>query len=316
MKLLLQHDGKVYDYSQAIVKASLVSSWMNGASKFTFSFDGSNGSLVGNGDYLEFEYEGQKLFAGVVFKFKKDETSIVEVTAYDQLRYLKAKDTVMRKNMNLGEFVKVCTENVLLVTGDLNDTQVKLGDYLFDNQTYLDMIYQSITDTLLLSAYYYVLRDVAGVIELKELYDLRLPLILGDKSLVHKIEIERSIDTDTFNQVKLAKDNEESGLRDIYLAKDSSSIDKIGLLQHFEKVDGNMNDAQIEERAQQLLKLKNRETEKIKISAIGDVRVLGGSGIRIILSSFGIDQWGVVESVTHNFSPVHEMELNLLFTKE
>ena len=76
-----------------------------------------------------------------------------------------------------------------------------------------------------------------------------------------------------------------------------------------------MSSRQIKERADRLIKLKKRETEKLKIPALGDSRVMGGSGVRIVLVNEGIDAWAIVDSVTHTFTPVHTMELSLVFER-
>ena len=313
MKLLIHTDEKVFDFSNVASSITLKSSWANGASKLTFSYSKTVDKKLNNGDYVEFEYQGVKLFAGTVFTVKSNKGD-PEITAYDQLRYFKAKDTVMRKNMSLSELLNVCVGN-LLVTADIQPITEKLPDYLFDNQTYLDMIYQSCSDHLMQTGYYYVLRDNAGKVELKEIYDLRVPIIIGDESLAYNYDYERSIDSDTYNQIKLAKDNQDTGLRDVYIVHDTSLIQKWGMLQYFEKVDNNLNDSQIKERADRLIKLKKRETEKLKLSALGDVRILGGSGVRVVLSNEGIDAWAIVDSVTHTFTPIHTMELSLVFER-
>ena len=313
MKLLIHTDGKVSDFSNVASSIILKSSWTNGASKLTFTYPRSVTKKLNNGDYVEFEYQGVKLFVGTVFTVKSNKEN-QEITAYDQLRYFKAKDTVMRKNMSLSELLNVCVGN-LLVSAAVQPITEKLPDYLFDNQTYLDMIYQSCSDHLMQTGYYYVLRDNAGKVELKEIYDLRVPIIVGDESLAYSYDYEKSIDSDTYNQIKLAKDNQDSGQRDVYVVHDTSLIQKWGMLQYFEKVDNNLNDSQIKERADRLIKLKKRETEKLKLSALGDVRILGGSGVRVVLSNEGIDAWAIVDSVMHTFTPVHTMELSLVFER-
>lgn len=289
----------------------LKSSWNNGASKLTFSLLGDKNS-VKNGDYVTFIHEGNEVFAGFVFEHALQRDGVVKVTCYDQLRYFKAKDSVIRKNMSLKQFVKSRCEALGLRTGELEDSAVTLEPYLFDNQTNLDMIYESINTNLLLNGYYYCLRDEFGKVALKELYSLRLPLQLGDMSGVYDFQSTSSIDVDTYNRVKLAKDNEASGKRDVYIAQDSSTFDTFGVLQYFEKVTSDLNESQLKERAEMLLKVKNRETKKLELSALGDSTVLGGNGIYVKIEEAGIDGWAIVESVTHKFTNPYTMKLSLI----
>ena len=178
MKLLIHTDGKVLDFSYVAAAISLKSSWANGASKLTFRYPKSVGIKLNNGDYVVFEYNEVKLFAGTVFTIKKVNGD-PEITAYDQLRYFKAKDTIMRKNKSLSELLDVCAGN-LLVTTDVAAITEKLPNYLFENQTYLDMIYQSCSDHLVDTGDYYVLRDNAVKLSLKKsmIYVYRLSLAM------------------------------------------------------------------------------------------------------------------------------------------
>ena len=100
------------------------------------------------------------------------------------------------------------------------------------------------------------------------------------------------------------------------MVKDSQTIKQYGLLQYYEKVNENMNTAQIKERAERLVKLKNHETETLKIGeCLGDVRIRGGSGIKLQILSEGIDTWTIVDQVTHKFGTTHEMSLDLVFAR-
>ena len=82
----------------------------------------------------------------------------------------------------------------------------------------------------------------------------------------------------------------------------------------FDKVSADLNESQLAVRANQLLQLKNRETQTLKIDCMGDTRVFGGSGIRIKIAEAGLDLWSVVDQVTHNFGHnKHTMNLELKF---
>ena len=194
----------------------------------------------------------------------------------------------------------------------MDKTEYKLGKYLFDNKTYLDMLYQSIQDNLIGNTYYYTLRDNCGALDLRDTLDLRLPLVIGDESLAYDYDYTRSIDEDTYNYVKVAKDDKKKGVRDTYVVQDSNNISKWGKLILYEKVSANLNDAQLIDRAKMLLSIKNRETETLKIECIGDIRVMGGSGVKVEISAAGLNTWAVVDSVTHNFDK-GTMTLNLIF---
>ncbi len=309
--IIIESEGKVYELDNIVGSVSLTHTWKNGASKLEFECLAKSIQGVANGNYMTFSYNGTNMFAGKVFTVKDTNEGIKKIVAYDQLRYLKAKDTLIRKDNSLTEFIETIACNLQLRISGVTNTLIKLDDYLFDNMTYLDMAYRSISDNLLANGYYYCLYDDFGALVLKDLYDMRTSLVLGDNSLVYNFDYERSVDKDTFNQVKLAFDNKTSGKRDIYITKDSNSISQYGLLQYFEKVTGGTA-GQLIDKSNMLLKLKNRETKKLSLSAIGDLRVRGGTGLKLEIKDINLNCWAIVDKVVHKFDKgLHEMNLDL-----
>ncbi len=310
--MLLINGEELTDIAENI---KLKSSWNNGASIFNFEYSAEKGKGYPNGSTVIFKYNGVDIFYGFLFKTKLDRKKYA-CTCYDQLRYLKAKNSVLREDVTLSEF----TENVCALIGErikigeFDNTEIKLGKYFFDNQSHLDMIYQSIKDNLLLNGYYYALFDNFGTIQLKDLYDLRLPLIIGDNSLATEYSYENSIDEDTYNYIKVAKDDKKKGVRDVYVVEDSNSINQYGKLMLYDKVSADLNEAQLKERAKLILTAKNRETENLEITSIGDTRVVAGSGIKVEIAKSNINTWAVVDAVTHEFKrSSHFMKMNLIF---
>ena len=82
--------------------------------------------------------------------------------------------------------------------------------------------------------------------------------VLGDKSLLNDYEFKSDIDSQTYNSVKLARPNEETGRADVFVAQDSKTIAEWGLLQLYQSVDGDRNDAQMKAQAASTLAYYNR----------------------------------------------------------
>lgn len=303
------------DITDIVTSVKLKATLNNGASVLTFDYPTAKSKGFPNGSEAVFTYNNTNIFYGFLFKSSqsKDNFSCI---CYDQLRYLKASNSIMRQVQTLDSFTNdVCAQvGERMRLGKLDSTEVNLGKYNFDNKTHLDMIYQSIKDNLLLNGYQYVLRDNFGALDLIDAYDLRLPLIIGDSSLATDFEYTNSIDDDTYNYIKVALDDEEKGVRDVYITTQGQTVAAWGKLMLYDKVSAKMNSAQLTERANMLLKIKNRETETLSVECIGDVRVMAGSGIKIEIAQANINGWGMVESVTHEFGKTnHTMKLNLLF---
>lgn len=136
-------------------------------------------------------------------------------------------------------------------------------------------------------------------------------VLVGDGSLMYDYQFKRSIDSETYNKIKLYRDNKDIGKRDVFIGQDSNSIRKC-TLQLYQSVDENMNQAQIREMLDKLMAIKNKETKTFKIKSIGDPRIRAGCYIPIAVSELGINQPFLVDSCTRKFDGSdHTMDLTL-----
>ena len=78
------------------------------------------------------------------------------------------------------------------------------------------------------------------------------------------------------------------------------------------KADDDVNSSQVKQSAQNYLKVKNRETEKLKLQAEGILELTAGKGIKFVLNSENIDKWMWIKSSTHTFTKYeHIMDLEV-----
>ncbi|NBI73764.1 hydrolase, partial [Clostridiaceae bacterium] len=121
-----------------------------------------------------------------------------------------------------------------------------------------------------------------------------------------------SIDDNTYNKVKLTYDNEETGLREVYIAQDSGNINKWGVLQYFDTLKKGENG---QAKADALLKLYNKKTRSLKLTNIlGDNRVRAGSMVvvNLDLGDIKVKNFMLVESCKHIYKEdEHWMDLTL-----
>lgn len=305
------------DISGIAINVKHETRWNDGAGKFTFEYPAALGKLYPNGSTVIFYFGSVNVFYGFLFSTKSNNKKY-SCTAYDQLRYFKSSNSIMRPVGTLSSWVNTvaldCGDRVRL--GTIENTGVNLGKYLFDNKTHLDMIYQSIQDNLIANGYWYALRDEFGALCLRDVVNLRLPLVIGDGSLAKDYDYTRSIDSDTYNFAVVAKDDSKKGVRNVYVAKDDSTMKQWGKLMIYDKVSADLNDAQLASRANRLLGIKNRETEILEnVECAGDSRVIAGNSIRVVISSIGLDKWAVVDHAVHEYkSTEHKMTLSLMFS--
>ncbi len=306
MEFLAEVDGKIYEISELVKSVSYTDKLNDGCSKLEFSYIDDD-LVIKNGNVVRFKYNDANIFYGFVFKVSRNKGKEITVTAYDQLRYCKAKDTIVVKNDTITTLVNKMCNYFNLRKGVLTDTKYKLPVSVQDDKTWLDIIYTAIDDTLTNTGRWYCLRDEFGSIAVRDLQDLQLDLVLGDESLAYEYEYQKSIDDNFYNQIKIVSDNESTGKRDVYIAKDSGSIAK-----YFEVLDKNANPSQAKAKADALLKLYNREVETLELDCLGDVSIRAGSSFFGQIEDINLNRRLIVRSVTHKFIPVHTMSLEVM----
>lgn len=311
MEFIIRVEDTFYEISELVTKISYEDSLNDGCSKLEFTY--INKELeVKNGSVVKFTYNEVPIFQGYVFKVSRSKENEIRVTAYDQLRFCKAKDTLLLKGDTVTSVVNKMCNYFKLQKGTIADTKYILATGVQDNQTWLDIIYTAIRDTLLYKGKWYILRDEFGAVSLRELGELDTELILGDYSLCYDYKFEQSIDHDFYNMIKLVSDDEEAKKAAVTVAKDDTSIGRFGILQYYENVDKKYNGSQVKEMADNLLKLYNREKETISLDCLGDTSIRAGSSFYCKLGDINYNKKLIVKKVSHDFLPDHTMSLEVM----
>lgn len=251
------------------------------------------------------------IFYGFVFQKKRSKGETISVTAYDQLRYLKNKDSYLFVGKTASQFISMVAEDFLLKTGEIADTQYVIEKGILDNKTLFDMFQELLDTTLTNTKKLYVLYDDFGKLTLKNIEDMKLNIILDNES-AEDFDYTSSIDGETYNQIKIAYDNEKSGIRDTYISKDSANMKRWGVLQYYEKTKSEVG---LQQKANALLDLYNRKTRQLNIqNAIGSIKVRAGCsvGLTLALGDINVNHFFICEKVTHTFkADMHLMNLVL-----
>ena len=310
-------NGMLWDISQIAADITWKTTRIGspGSLEFTLVRDGlyqSSDFQYNNGDIVSFRLSGKDVFYGYVFKISEGKDEGVKILCYDQIRYLMMNETYTFKNVTAADVVRQIASDFQLNVGRIDDTGYRIPTMVEDNQKLIDIICKALTLTLINAGRNYFLFDDFGALSVRDSESMLLDFIIGDKSLMYEYATERSIDSDTYNRVKLYRDNQDTGRREVYIAQDSANIAKWGLLQLTQSVDEKMNEAQVNELLNALITIKNRESKALKIDAIGDIRVRAGCYIRIFIEERGINQPFLIEGCTHRFDGGdHTMSLEL-----
>ena len=280
-----------------------------GKLEFTVVKDKSMNILEGNAARMKFN--GNNVFYGFVFTNNRDKGNTVKVTAYDQLRYLKNKDTYVYTNKTASDLVKKIAADFKLNIGTIDQTAHVIKSRVEDNKTLIDMILNALDLTLESKKKLYVLYDDFGKLALKDIESMKLDLII-DEDIGEDFNYSSSIDGETYNKIKLSFENEKTKKRDIYIAQDSKNINSWGVLQYFETIKEGTNGKL---KADALLSLYNKKTRNLSIvNVLGDIRVRGGSSVivNLTLGDITIKNYMIVEKVKHTFkNNEHLMNLTL-----
>lgn len=271
---------------------------------------------ITEGDAVRLKVNGRKIFYGFIFKMQRDKEQIITVTAYDQLRYLKNKDTYVYENITAGDLIKMIASDFKLKIGSIENTKYKIPSRVESNTTLFDMIGNALDLTLQNKKKMYVMYDNFGKITLKKLGDMKVgnknKYLLIDEETGENFDYTSSIDDNTYNKIKLTYDNNKTGKREVYIAQDSKNMNSWGVLQYYDTLQEGENG---KAKADALLSLYNQKTRNLSIKNVcGDTRVRAGSLVIVQLNigDMKINNWMLVEKCKHEFKESqHLMTLTL-----
>lgn len=268
------------------------------------------------GSPVRLKVDGDPVFFGFVFKQQRDRNKMISVTAYDQLRYLKNKDTRIFEEKTASQIIQMIAAEYTLNAGTLEDTGYVMASRVEENTSLFDMIENALDLTLTNTGEMFVLYDDFGKLTLKNLCNMYAgypgAYLMLDEETGENFDYTSSIDDNTYNKIKLTYDNEETGRRDVYIAQDSSNMNKWGILQYFDTLSKGENG---KAKADALLSLYNKKTRNLKITkAIGDNRVRAGSMVLVNLDmgDVKLKNFMLVEKCSHTYKENgHWMDLTL-----
>lgn len=268
------------------------------------------------GSAVRLKVDGDEVFYGFVFTKSRQKDQIITVTAYDQLRYLNNKDTKVYEGKTATQFIQMLAADYRLNVGDMEDTGYVIASRVEENSSLFDMIGNALDLTLTNTGNMFVLFDNFGKLTLKSLGKMRVGdgdnYLMIDEETGENFDYKSSIDSQTYNKVKLTYDNEKTGTREVYIAQSGENMNKWGILQYFDTLQKGENG---QAKADALLKLYNKKTRNLKIqNAFGDNRVRAGSLIvvNLALGDMSVKNFMLVEKCVHTYNESeHWMTLTL-----
>ncbi|NQX48627.1 hypothetical protein HQN87_25165 [Paenibacillus tritici] len=314
--IVINKEGKIWDVSgiatdiswkttrtgkPATLELTLVDSGMYQHAKFGIS----------NGDIVQFRKDGVDVFYGFVFSIDTGANQEMKLTAYDQIRYLLGNGSYVLQNITASEVISTIAKDRGLRLGTLDPAKYTIPSLIEDNKKLLDIIMGAVGSELQYMGQLMAFYDDFGKLTLRAPQAMLLNVVLGAGHYLYDYSLKKSIDDDTYNTILLYRDNEETGKREFYPVTDKDNVARWGILHLYQKADDKANAAQIQEKADNLLKLHNREKLSLSVQAIGDMRVRAGNFIYVLLDEFETQVF-LVDQCSHKISGgEHTMSLDI-----
>ena len=304
----------MYDYAPVTQKVTYTTNRNGSAGKLTFTYLQEKPINLTEGAKVQFSVNGKEIFLGFVFVIEQDRWGVVSVTAYDQLRYLKAKASYSFVGKSLGEIIQQIATDMLLQVGNLEDTGYILPTLTKENTECLDIIEYGLQLTQYNTGKTFVFYDDFGKLSLQESKNMMSDILIGNGSIITDYSYKSDIDSDTYNQVKLVRPNKETGQGDTYVFSDQTTIKKWGLLQKYEKVDENLNEAQINQQGNIMMAYYDRVLKTISVDGVGGVPGLKAGAMAMFkikdIPELSNGYYLLLDKVKHTFSDAdHTMSI-------
>lgn len=309
MVLTIQHNGTLFEPP---VEEGVEIEWERTGSpgKLTFTVLKTEGVDFSEGDPVCFYYDKKPVFMGYVFKKSRDREQQIEVTCYDQIRYLKNKYTYIFENKTASQIISALCNDFNLSTGAMDNTGYVIPAISKENISALDIALDVLEETLLNTGNMFVLYDDFGKINVKNCANMMSTTLIYEQS-AENFDYSSSIDDETYNNIVLYYKGDDNTIQ-IFTASSEARIREWGTLRYFEEVD---NPTSAQNKANALLNLYNKKTRELTINgAFGDVTVRGGTliPVKLNLGDINVNNYMLVEKVTHKFNKDHyTMDLTL-----
>lgn len=249
----------------------------NAPGRFTCTLPDGRDLDIGEGCALSAAHGGQGVFKGYIFTRRYDHRGMAHITAYDQLRYLKYRDTAVYDGITATALLRrLAAQHPSLSLGALEDTRIRLEPCAEDTKPLLDIMRNALLETGAAGGGRFILYDDFGQLRLRDARDWRTDILIGVTS-GRTFTRSLSIDRDTYNHIRLICDTRRG--RSVTVANDPRTEAEWGKLQLTQRI---ADDTSARVKAAELLKRHNRVRREISVGGVpGDPSVRAGAGVTL-----------------------------------
>ena len=215
-------NGYTFDVSKVVSDITITTYIQDTPGKLEFTIMVESPLTFAEGATVSVVLDGYNMFKGFVFKKSHtQERGKVKVTCYDQLRYLKNKDSRVFENVTSHQIFEQLCKDFVLKYKTVDKSYHICAPRSEDATSLYDMIKNALDDTLVNTGDWYFIRDNFGTLEHINILSCIRQEMLGDKSFVTGFDYETSIDDEVYNQIKLYRDNQDTGKREVFIVNDT-----------------------------------------------------------------------------------------------
>lgn len=301
------------------IKVTSVRTGKAGCIEFTVGRNLGRSFSFFEGDFIKFYVDGNIIFSGFIFSKERNAEHFIKVVAYDQLRYLKNKDTYCYSFKTASDVVMMIIKDFSLKYDSIDNSGYVINARIEENKSLFDIILNAADITYKNTGRRFVLFDMAGKLCFKDENNLKLPLSISiDDVDIIDFACKTDIDSDTFTQVKLFQKNKTKKIDKSIVVRNDSGIQSFGVLQYFEKMPDEYNDFQLKSCAESILKEKNRVKTSFSVKCmgrnLGEENIRAGNGIFINAIDIGeeiAEGFYFIKKCVHTFSSgLHIIEMH------
>lgn len=303
------------DYQPLVVgEVTWTTEWKDAAGKLEFTVLKDPALDIQEGNVVAFLKNGVGVFYGYLFSKSRSKGKEINCTAYDQLRYLKNKDTYCYKNKTLRDVIIMIAIDYRLKVSQskLVDTKYSIPGRVEDNETLFDIIKNARELTESATGNMYIFYDDYGLLCLKRIEDLKTDYLLDDETC-EDMDYTSSIDDEVYNQIQFYRDDDTTGNRAKYIFRNAELINKWGVLQLTCKLEKDDNPAAF---GKSVLKLYSEKKRELTVKdCFGDIRLRAGASIYANLNLGDIvfkSAQVIIKKAVHRFGTKYSCDLTLL----
>lgn len=275
--------------------------------------------IVGDGASFDFGsclsvFSGSvEVFRGFLFSVSMSDTTRFSAVFYDQTRYLRNTDILVFKKITASDLFRDVCSKFNLNVGIVDESSYKLPETVAEGASLWDTLQDAIDLTAAYDKRLFIIRDVAGRLEFRDIETLRTDFVIDDAGVCMGFDYTVGIDENTFNRVKIGYEGERG--RNWGIVDNSDYVSEWGILQYYQLLGQKLSKSDLEKRCEQQLSISCWPTRSVRLTSFGDWRVSAGSGIGLNIKSVqafnGLHHFYVSSCEHHVTHGLHTMDVTL-----